>query len=229
MCCTENPATWSSLRSAGQLPIHRRNVFAVADLCAAWPAHDAAVDLLVSVFAPKSFREMARVLRPSGWLTIAYPGWDHIWSSVENASGFSGRTIRVPGDMPRWRRASSARSPSSGSASARFSIGDCRAAILTGPNARHVDPSFLGVSTAPLPVIFDITSFSHGTLSGIGSNGSCGSRSPSGETFPSRLTRDIQRGSDHGPTHPARTKNFNGLLELVTLALDGLFDCAKAL
>jgi 23S rRNA (guanine745-N1)-methyltransferase len=43
-----------------------RPAFAVADLWAEWPVHDAAVDLVVSIFAPKNFPEMARVLRPGG-------------------------------------------------------------------------------------------------------------------------------------------------------------------
>ena len=52
--------------------------FAVADLWAEWPVHDAAVDLVVSIFAPKNFPETARVLRPGGWLAIAYPGLEHL-------------------------------------------------------------------------------------------------------------------------------------------------------
>ena len=36
--------------------------------------HGAAIDLVLSIFAPKNFPEAARVLRPGGWLAIAYPG-----------------------------------------------------------------------------------------------------------------------------------------------------------
>ncbi len=52
--------------------------FAVADLWGEWPVDDATVDLIVSIFAPKNFGEMARVLRPGGWLALAYPGPEHL-------------------------------------------------------------------------------------------------------------------------------------------------------
>jgi 23S rRNA (guanine745-N1)-methyltransferase len=42
--------------------------FAVADVWAERPVRDEAVDLVLSMFAPKNFPEMARVLRPGGWL-----------------------------------------------------------------------------------------------------------------------------------------------------------------
>jgi len=52
--------------------------FAVADLWTEWPVQDAAVDLAISIFAPKNFPEAARVLRPGGRLAVAYPGTDHM-------------------------------------------------------------------------------------------------------------------------------------------------------
>ena len=52
--------------------------FAVADLWTEWPLHDVAADLVISIFAPKNFPEMARVLRPGGWLVVAYPGPEHL-------------------------------------------------------------------------------------------------------------------------------------------------------
>ena len=48
--------------------------FAVADVWADWPVQDEAADLVLSIFAPKNFAEMSRVLRPGGWLALAYPG-----------------------------------------------------------------------------------------------------------------------------------------------------------
>jgi 23S rRNA (guanine745-N1)-methyltransferase len=47
--------------------------FAVVDLWADWPVHDAAFDLVISIFAPKNFAETARVLAPGGWLAVVYP------------------------------------------------------------------------------------------------------------------------------------------------------------
>jgi len=35
--------------------------------------HDAAFDLVISIFAPKNFAETARVLAPGGWLAVVYP------------------------------------------------------------------------------------------------------------------------------------------------------------
>ena len=35
---------------------------------------DAAVDLVISIFAPRNFPEAARVLRRGGWIAVAYPG-----------------------------------------------------------------------------------------------------------------------------------------------------------
>jgi SAM-dependent methyltransferase len=52
--------------------------FTVADLWGSWPVHDAVTDLVVSIFAPKNFLEMARVLRCGEWLALAYPGPKHL-------------------------------------------------------------------------------------------------------------------------------------------------------
>jgi 23S rRNA (guanine745-N1)-methyltransferase len=40
--------------------------------------HDRSVDLLASIFAPKNVTEMARVLRPGGWLLLVFPGAGHL-------------------------------------------------------------------------------------------------------------------------------------------------------
>ena len=52
--------------------------FAVTDLWADWPIRSGSVDLLVNVFAPKNFREAARVLAPDGLLAVVYPGEEHL-------------------------------------------------------------------------------------------------------------------------------------------------------
>ena len=52
--------------------------FAVVDLWADWPVHDASVDFVVSIFAPRNFAETARVLRSGGWLALIYPGANHL-------------------------------------------------------------------------------------------------------------------------------------------------------
>jgi 23S rRNA (guanine745-N1)-methyltransferase len=52
--------------------------FAVTDLWADWPIRSDSVDLVINVFAPKNFRESARVLAPDGLLAVAYPGEEHL-------------------------------------------------------------------------------------------------------------------------------------------------------
>jgi 23S rRNA (guanine745-N1)-methyltransferase len=54
------------------------SAFAVADIWRDWPVRDVAMDLVLSIFAPKNFGEAARVLRPGGILATAYPGPDHL-------------------------------------------------------------------------------------------------------------------------------------------------------
>jgi SAM-dependent methyltransferase len=131
--------------------------FAIADVWTEWPVHDAAIDLVVSIFAPKNFPEAARVLRPGGWPAVAYPGPDHM---VELRERFC--LMGRHEDTPR-RYAEMAR---------RF-IGPCtfarlrrhvvldgaaiRSAVLMGPNARHISPSMLGPSPEPLAVTLDVT------------------------------------------------------------------------
>jgi 23S rRNA (guanine745-N1)-methyltransferase len=130
--------------------------FAVADLWAEWPVRDEAVDLVVSIFAPKNFPEMARVLRPGGWLALAYPGPEHLIElrdrfgllrqHGENSGRYADMVTRFVG-------------PSSVTRLHRRAVLDpttARAVILMGPNARHADPAILDVGPDPLAVTFDL-------------------------------------------------------------------------
>jgi 23S rRNA (guanine745-N1)-methyltransferase len=133
-----------------------RPAFAVADLWAEWPVHDAAVDLVVSIFAPKNFPEMARVLRPGGRVALAYPGPHHLielrdrfWL-LDQHGGTSGRYVEMterfigPSSVTRlYRRAV-------------LDPATTLAAILMGPNAHHVDPSTLDVGPHQIAITFDI-------------------------------------------------------------------------
>jgi 23S rRNA (guanine745-N1)-methyltransferase len=130
--------------------------FAVADLWAEWPVRDEAVDLVVSIFAPKNFPEMARVLRPGGWLALAYPGAEHL---VELRDRFG--LLRQHGENS--RRYADMVTRFVGRSSVRrlhhrvvLDPAAARAAILMGPNARHLGPSTLDVGPHPLTVTFDI-------------------------------------------------------------------------
>jgi 23S rRNA (guanine745-N1)-methyltransferase len=130
--------------------------FAVADLWAEWPVQDATVDLVLSIFAPKNFPEMARVLRPGGCLALAYPGPEHLIElrdrfellrqNEESSGHYAGMTARFIG-------------PTSSTRLHHRAVLDpatARAVILMGPNAHHVDPTTLDVGSAPFAVTFDI-------------------------------------------------------------------------
>lgn len=77
--------------------------FAVADIWGSWPVHDQSVDLVAGIFAPRNFPETARVLRPGGWLAIAFPGPGHlqelrgfglIGAAADKASQYRARLAR---------------------------------------------------------------------------------------------------------------------------------------
>ena len=131
--------------------------FAVADLWSKWPVHDAAVDLVISVFAPKNFPETARVLRPGGWVAVAYPGPDHL---VELCDHFG----LIGQHADKTRRYSELARRFLGQPTIHRLLGgtvldgtEIRAAILMGPNARHIAPLTLDPEPEPIAVTFDIT------------------------------------------------------------------------
>jgi 23S rRNA (guanine745-N1)-methyltransferase len=130
--------------------------FAVANLWADWPVHDAAIDLVVSIFAPKNFREMARVLRPGGCLALAYPGPEHLME-LRDRFGLLGHNQESPGRYATMT-AQFIGTPSVARLHGHAVLDSAaiRAAILMGPNARHVDPMILDVGPASLAVTFDI-------------------------------------------------------------------------
>jgi 23S rRNA (guanine745-N1)-methyltransferase len=130
--------------------------FAVADLWDEWPVHDAVIDLVVSIFAPKNFPETARVLRPGGWLAVAYPGPDHL-IEFRDRFGLLRHDKETPGRYAEMAtRFIGPPIVSRIRSRAALDPGRARAVILMGPNARHVDPSILDVGPHPFVVTFDI-------------------------------------------------------------------------
>jgi len=130
--------------------------FAITDVWSDWPIRDRTVDLLISVFAPKNFREMARALRPGGRLALAYPGPRHL---VELREAF--------GLMP----AAGGKKESYRDQMHRFcdeishqrilrtdEIGhtDALNLILMGPNARHLSEERITAWPGKKPVTFDV-------------------------------------------------------------------------
>jgi 23S rRNA (guanine745-N1)-methyltransferase len=133
-----------------------RLAFAVADLWAEWPVKDAAVDLVLSIFAPRNFPEAARVLRRGGWIAVAYPGPEHL-RELSHRFGLlnhrARKSERLVAEMKRWigppaivrhRREAS------------LDAAAVRAAIMMGPNAHHIAPSMLKAGIGPMAVTFDI-------------------------------------------------------------------------
>ncbi len=115
----------------------RISLSAVADIWRDWPVRDAALDLVLSIFAPKNFPEAARVLRPGGVLAIAFPGPDHL-IELRRAFGLldqgEGKTETYAASMttsvgaPRHQRLRTA---------ARLDAADVANVILMGPNAHR--------------------------------------------------------------------------------------------
>jgi 23S rRNA (guanine745-N1)-methyltransferase len=130
--------------------------FAVSDLWTEWPVRDAAVDLVVSIFAPKNVPEAARVLRPGGWLVLGYPGPDHL---IELRSRF-GLLRQREGSAGRYRDIAQRVVGRTSAVPLRSRVvldrAAMRAAVLMGPNAHHIDPSILDVELESIDVTFDI-------------------------------------------------------------------------
>ncbi len=130
--------------------------FAVVDVWRQWPVRDAVADLVLSLFAPKNFAEMARVLRPGGWLALAYPGPDHLIElrnrflllDQHEQSGARYRDLAArfigPPSVTRLRR------------HAVLDPDAVRSAILMGPNAHRMAPSLLAAPLDPMPTTLDI-------------------------------------------------------------------------
>jgi 23S rRNA (guanine745-N1)-methyltransferase len=118
--------------------------------------HGAGIDLLVSVFAPKNFPEMARVLRPGGRLAVAYPGPDHL-IELRDRFGLMRQHLEAAQRYTEMARRSIGE-PSTKRLRSRsvLDANAVRAVILMGPNARHIDPSTLDAGLGPLAVTFDI-------------------------------------------------------------------------
>jgi 23S rRNA (guanine745-N1)-methyltransferase len=131
--------------------------FAVADLWAEWPVRDAAIDLVISIFAPKNLPEAARVLRPGGWLALVYPGPEHLIELRDRFGLIAQREDKTRRYSELARR--HVGPPTIYQLSSRAIINGTaiRAAILMGPNARHLTVPILNSEPEPGPVTFDLT------------------------------------------------------------------------
>ncbi len=130
--------------------------FAVVDIWGEWPVQDEAADLVLSIFAPRNFAEIARVLRPGGWLALAYPGPDHL---AELVARF-GLLRQQAGKAARYVAAAERRvgSATTSQLVRRISLDrtGVHHAVLMGPNARHIAASALDLDAAAIDVTIDI-------------------------------------------------------------------------
>jgi 23S rRNA (guanine745-N1)-methyltransferase len=129
----------------------------------------AALDFVVSVFAPKNFAETARVLRLGGWLALACPGPNHfaelrhrspmLRRHEHKARDYAGSVARLIGP-PRLVRLVD-----------RPTL-DPEAvcdAILMRPNAGHIAAPVFVAPTEPIEVTLDIELLLGPELAGRGS------------------------------------------------------------
>jgi 23S rRNA (guanine745-N1)-methyltransferase len=132
-----------------------KSAFAVADIWRDWPVRDEAVDLVLSVFAPKNFGEAARALRPGGLLAVAYPGPDHLielrreFGLLEQGEAktdtYAAGIARAIGEPEHQRLRGEG----------KLDAADIANVILMGPNARHAPRGSLPADAART-VSFDI-------------------------------------------------------------------------
>jgi 23S rRNA (guanine745-N1)-methyltransferase len=135
---------------------HEALAFAVADVWSAWPVGNTAADLLLNVFAPKNFAEMARTLRPGGRLAVAYAGPDHLIELRE----MLGLMEPQPGKSASYRR----QMQGFGGGilhdrlhrSVPMSHAQALDLILMGPNSHHISAAGIPAWSGPKAVTFDV-------------------------------------------------------------------------
>jgi 23S rRNA (guanine745-N1)-methyltransferase len=124
--------------------------FAVADLWREWPVQDAALDLVISLFAPNNFTETARVLRPGGWFALVYPRAHHLVELRRRYALMRHRRHKAQGYVEAATRTIG---PVTVARFIRRTVLDpaaARDAVLMGPATRHITPSALDAATGPM-------------------------------------------------------------------------------
>jgi 23S rRNA (guanine745-N1)-methyltransferase len=130
--------------------------FATVDVWREWPVRDAAVDVVISVLAPKNFRETARVLRPGGLFAMAYPGPDHL-VELRRSFGLMRQHATKAGQYA--TAATDLIGPPTTARLVRRTTLDATAvrdAILMGPNARAAAATAFEIGTEALNVTIDM-------------------------------------------------------------------------
>jgi 23S rRNA (guanine745-N1)-methyltransferase len=115
----------------------------VADAWSRLPIREAAVDVALSIFAPRDPDELRRVLRPDGRLIVVTPSPEHL---AELIGPFAMLTVDSGKDA-KLAASLADRFVADGSADVRATLrltrDDLRRLVLMGPSARHVDRDVL--------------------------------------------------------------------------------------
>ena len=130
---------------------HPRLAAVVADGWGTLPLHDASVDVVANVFAPRNPAEFARVLRDGGLLAVVTPLPDHLLE-LRTALGL----LDVePDKQERLADALTGRFAPLASEQVRYPVAWTRSALVDlvamGPNAFHHSPAELAAGVAGLP------------------------------------------------------------------------------
>ena len=114
------------------------------------------MDFLISVFAPKNFREMARTLRRGGQVAVAYPGPRHL-IELREAFGLM-RAARGKEALYRnqMHRLCESVSHERITRTVETVHDDALNLILMGPNARHLSEDEIPAWPGRKPVTFDV-------------------------------------------------------------------------
>ena len=136
---------------------HPRAMAVVADAWARLPVRDGVVDRVLVVFAPRNGPEVARVLRPEGWLVVVTPAADHL-AEIVGPLGL----LRV--DPAKADRLAAALEPylqpvaaTAHRETVALDHAEVAALVGMGPHARHLAPGGLAASLSRLPASVPVT------------------------------------------------------------------------
>ncbi|WP_301546705.1 methyltransferase domain-containing protein [Gordonia sp. X0973] len=130
---------------------HRRAAAVVADLWQPWPVADGSAAAVVSVFAPRGFDEVRRVLEPGGFLVVVTPRPEHLGELVEPMG-----MVGVEPDKHERLSAGLARAGFASVHRAAFTrcddwgAAEVADAVAMGPSAFHAEPDRLRARAAEL-------------------------------------------------------------------------------
>lgn len=138
-----------ALRRAARLNPEAVNL--VGDVWQPLPVADAAVDVVIVVFAPRNAAEFARVLRPGGRLIVVTPRPGHL-AEIAGETGMLGiepaKEERLAATLAVHFQAHEVRELD---VALDLTPGDVAALALMGPAGHHLDPAALAAKVAGLP------------------------------------------------------------------------------